>query len=511
MKKTLVVLNFLLLLITAFVSISEVRATEELWVTYSLPEDVPLGLMPNGYTTEDYLNTTNPYLDGASIQGALDEVDDAEGNYPLYVLVCGDEEERACVRRIGPEGQYPVSYDKWAEMQIERGDEALVANFGIDIRILGFLEWDSNDNSDSMYDLWYELEEDAEQHLGQWYDGEWWSDYVDAIIGITDQETPGDSPPIAGLAPPPSFLDQGRIFVLLKWQCHWVDDNLVQHEVSHLYYADDHYDNCCAMAYHTHFQTWILEDGFQWVFTDVPCAYTSYSWCINCQGTIQQNRGRYVLRTLTISASSGGTTNPPPGSCDYDHGSPVTATAYANSYYVFNYWLLDGSTLYQNPITVTMDADHALTAYFSYSGGGPGGGECPTLFVWNGTGYVSEGLLNIHAESDITVQHEAQNTLALKGWVYSLELRELDNFTSHIDQVKLYAVDDQGEWHLSPLAYANHSELGWVTWKLRFDDESRVDMTPTQSIDLRFLPSIPYNETAYFVFEINGHNRKALY
>ena len=145
-------------------------------------------------------------------------------------------------------------------------------------------------------------------------------------------------------------------------------------------------------------------------------------------------------------------------------------------------------------------------------GGGPqGSGECPTLFAWNGTDYVSEGVLPIHAESDITVQHTIQNTLALENGVYRLELRELDNFTSHLDQVRLYAVDDQGEWHLSPLLCAYLSELGWVTWKLRFDDDNRVDMTPTQTIALRFAPSIPSSETAYFVFEVNGHNRKALY
>ena len=138
---------------------------------------------------------------------------------------------------------------------------------------------------------------------------------------------------------------------------------------------------------------------------------------------------------------------------------------------------------------------------------GGGGGECPTLFVWNGTDYLSEGVLAIHAESDITIQHSIQNTLALKNGVYRLELRELDNYTSHLDQVKLYAVDDQGEWHLSPLLYADHSELGWVTWKLRFDDENRVDLTPTQTIALRFLPSIPYSQTAYFVFEVNGYDR----
>jgi len=137
-----------------------------------------------------------------------------------------------------------------------------------------------------------------------------------------------------------------------------------------------------------------------------------------------------------------------------------------------------------------------------------GGGGCPTLFVWNGTGYIEEGILGIHAESDITVQHRIQNTLALENGVYKLQLKELDEFTSHIDQVKLYAVNNNGEMYSCPLTYAYHSELGYVTWKLLLDDEKRVDLAPAQIIDLKFLPSIPYSQTAYFVFEINGYNVK---
>ena len=135
--------------------------------------------------------------------------------------------------------------------------------------------------------------------------------------------------------------------------------------------------------------------------------------------------------------------------------------------------------------------------------------RCPTLFVWNGTDYVEEGLLDIHANSDITVQHRIQNTLALENHVYKLELRELDNNTSHIDQVKLYAVDYEGEWHLCSLIYAKHED-DYVTWKLLFDDEKRIDLTPTQVVNLKFLRSLSYGETAYFIFEINGYNMKIL-
>jgi hypothetical protein len=371
MKKIVLAVVILLLLALTFPSIPKVSATttEDLRrVTPALPDDVPREPMPENFTTEDYLNTTNPYSNLASAQGALGEVDDPEGSNPLYVLVFGDEEEREVTRSVR------FNWEAWAKLQLERGDEALVANFGIDIRILGFLEWDSDDIIEYMddpyeWDLCDELLADKGHYLRTWYDGEWWSNYVDAIIGLTAQSTPADDPPLAGVTSSLNELNQGIIFVLLKWQVYWKDDNLVQHEVSHLYYAPDHPESqspppCCAMAYHPHYQSWIWEDDLWWVFTDVGCVYTAYSWCTSCHQTIQQKSGRYPLRTLTISASSGGATNPIPGTYIYGNGSSVTVTASAYSGYVFNYWTLDGGTYYQNPITVTMDADHNLGAYF---------------------------------------------------------------------------------------------------------------------------------------------------
>jgi len=168
-------------------------------------------------------------------------------------------------------------------------------------------------------------------------------------------------------------------------------------------------------------------------------------------------------------------------------------------WYTFDHWE-NGST--SNPRSVNALTDMTVTAYYNKE-------MCPTLFVWNGTEYIYETLLNIHAESDVTVQHQIQQPLALDGLFYKLQLRELDNYTSHIDQVKLYAVDNGGEWHLCPLTSAK-LEDAYVTRKLLFDDNKRVDLTPSETINLKFLPSIPYNQTAYFIFEINGYNKKDL-
>jgi len=65
---------------------------------------------------------------------------------------------------------------------------------------------------------------------------------------------------------------------------------------------------------------------------------------------------------LTITTTEGGTTDPAPRTYTYTAGSSVNVTAVPNSGYSFNYWLLDGEERAENPITVTMDANHTLEA-----------------------------------------------------------------------------------------------------------------------------------------------------
>lgn len=69
--------------------------------------------------------------------------------------------------------------------------------------------------------------------------------------------------------------------------------------------------------------------------------------------------------TLTITYTSGGTTNPVPGSYIYNEGTVVPVTAISDSSYVFDHWKLDGVNVGSaNPIDVTMDSDHTLYAIF---------------------------------------------------------------------------------------------------------------------------------------------------
>lgn len=195
--------------------------------------------------------------------------------------------------------------------------------------------------------------------------------------------------------------------------------------------------------------------------------------------------------------------------------SPVTATVSQGTHYIgvesyfirgsFEYTFLHWENNSTNNLrTVPVSSDMTIIAYYyvEYIG------TCPTLFVWNGTDYTYETLLNIHAESDITLQHRITQPLVKDGAFYKLSLRELDEFTSYIDQVKLYAVDTNEKTHLCKLTRAVHNRLGNVRTLLLSDDSNRVDLYPTQTINLEFtLPGFNGN-IAYFTFEINGHNRK---
>lgn len=368
------------------IQVSAADSEENLRVTPGLPEDVPREPMSENSTAEDYLNTTNPHTRGDSFE----EVDEVEGDQPLYVLVFADEEERQ-ITREAPQGS-AFTWDEWITMQLERGDESLAANFGIDIRILDRRTWDSNDSLTTTEDLWRELEEDTQHYFG-WYDGLYWSNYVDVIIGITAQTTTDNT---AGLASPRYAMDQGRIFIILKWQVYWADDNLVQHEISHLFYPDDRENPCGIMAsHHVHFQTFIWEDKLWAVFNDIQCAYTSYSWSTIPSNLIETYRDLYayldsdyllVVRHWEPDDPRGGLSHDP-GIYVYNNLTTVTISVTSAKYgYEFDYWLIDGQQKISNKsITITVYSKQYVAARFTPKerrGGGGGGSSVSSRNVY---------------------------------------------------------------------------------------------------------------------------------
>jgi PKD repeat protein len=68
---------------------------------------------------------------------------------------------------------------------------------------------------------------------------------------------------------------------------------------------------------------------------------------------------------LTILGSTGGTTDPVPGTYVYVNGSFASVTAIPDTHYLLDYWMLDGNPAgSDNPLSVLMTDDHTLQPFF---------------------------------------------------------------------------------------------------------------------------------------------------
>lgn len=70
--------------------------------------------------------------------------------------------------------------------------------------------------------------------------------------------------------------------------------------------------------------------------------------------------------TLSITSTTGGTTNPTTGSYVYDENTYTTVNATALVNYVFSKWILDGVDNLNNPITIFMSQNHNLQSVFTF-------------------------------------------------------------------------------------------------------------------------------------------------
>jgi hypothetical protein len=148
--------------------------------------------------------------------------------------------------------------------------------------------------------------------------------------------------------------------------------------------------------------------------------------------------------------------------------------------------------------------------------GGGGGGGCPYLFVYNGSVYYDEGLLNIHTgynDTDLVVSQVLDPGPNAVNGTYMLRLTEDWSTLSYINQVKLYATLSNGMTIQLPLISAVETQVGNVLPQLLFDDNLRAvelgaiwNNGTSQSINLRFLALPWFINVAYFTFVIIGYN-----
>jgi hypothetical protein len=141
-----------------------------------------------------------------------------------------------------------------------------------------------------------------------------------------------------------------------------------------------------------------------------------------------------------------------------------------------------------------------------------GGGGCPILSVYNGTTYVSEGLLDIHSESDTIRTCFLQTDPSPLANRYLLRLTEHNQTRSHLDEVRLFGRIDDGRIIEIPLLAARHVAYGNVLYQLSSSDDIRVDMLganyndgTSHYIDLQF--AVPENiDCLQFMIVIEGFN-----
>jgi len=140
--------------------------------------------------------------------------------------------------------------------------------------------------------------------------------------------------------------------------------------------------------------------------------------CMNQSYTVEAQF--YPIGTaynLIVATTEGGTTDPEPNMYPYPEGTFVTVTAIPYSGYEFDYWTLNFANYTENPIAVTMDVNHKITAYFE---------EVTMVFV-------DPELVNVGVGETFTI---------------AIKVANVEN---------LYGLDIKFTWNTSLLEYISHT------------------------------------------------------
>ena len=152
--------------------------------------------------------------------------------------------------------------------------------------------------------------------------------------------------------------------------------------------------------------------------------------------------------------------------------------------------------------------------YYGDPPGGGGGGGCPSLYVFDGSDYIGEGMLNIHDITgvDKVYIHTLQTSPSQLKNKINLRLIEHPLTISDIDHVRLYGRIDNGQWVSLRLKSAIHSTMGEVRRLLQHSDDLRVaelgadhNNGVSETIDLEFATESDIN-LLEFCFIIEGNN-----
>lgn len=184
--------------------------------------------------------------------------------------------------------------------------------------------------------------------------------------------------------------------------------------------------------------------------------------------------------TLVLNVTGGGTTNPSPGTHEYNDGTQVLLQAQADAHWSFSHWLENGTQVSQQPnFNVVMDQDRQITAVFILDQHTITLGSFPeNTGTQSGAGTYSFG------------QNVVVSTTTPAGWIFQY-WKEDGTVVSTNHQYSFNVAGDRLlNAHFTPVMYtvsltANPSNGGTVSGEGNFAHGSEVTVvaTPNQGWD----------------------------
>lgn len=208
------------------------------------------------------------------------------GYQGVHVLVAYDEEFDYTARH-----RYWYSPEYLAEILITQVSWRFEELFGIKFVIIRFMSWDSNDtNTNDIGELLHECINDTGFYTGMTYN----TIPIDILIAFSDQPIINGSKIFYGAAD--TYLEAVIVtetYLYFSWiQC---TDNILQHELSHLYNCPDHWlpNNSWTPKHNCTMNLYSIDMGLD---GQRPFFFTTENWCTDCRDAIdlaRESLGRY--------------------------------------------------------------------------------------------------------------------------------------------------------------------------------------------------------------------------
>ena len=161
------------------------------------------------------------------------------------------------------------------------------------------------------------------------------------------------------------------------------------------------------------FKEWLLDS----VLVSTSTSYTVTMNANHSLVAVSEQIPPPVMHTLFINTTLGGTTYPIPGTYNFLEGTVTGVVPIPNNGYRFVNWILDGQTRTDNPINVTMDADHSLEAVFELLPIPPPEKCYLTIVAINGQTNPTPNTYEVDVDTTITVTATPNSGYKFKEWL----------------------------------------------------------------------------------------------